>query len=96
MKSIQISEDILPLANFKTQASRVLKRMQKSNRPVVITLNGTPAAVMITPEEFDRWTERQRFLEAVNAGAADLARGEVLSDEEVKEQLEAEFGALEE
>ena len=96
MKHIQIAEDILPLASFKTQASQVLKKMCQSNRPVVITLNGTPAAVLITPEEFDRLNQTQRFLDSVGRGLAEIQAGQVLSDEQVTAQLEAEFGAFSE
>ena len=95
MKPLQISQDILSLANFKSQASRVLKQMKESNRPVVITLNGSPAAVLVPPAEFDKLSERQRFLDAVESGLNDLKEGRVFSDEQVKAELEAEFGSLE-
>ena len=77
MKTIQVSEDILPLGEFKTQASRVLRRLKDSNRPIVITQNGKPAAVLITPEEFDRLGEHQRFLKAVYKGLSDAEAGEL-------------------
>ena len=96
MKPIQVARDILPLANFKTQASKVFRQMQESNRPVVITLNGAPAGVLITPEEFDRLTEHKRFLESVRTGLDDLEAGRALSDAEARAELEAEFGAFEE
>ena len=64
MKFVQISQDILPMGEFKTHASRVLRRLRAAQRPIVITLNGKPAAVLITPEEFDRLYERERFVEA--------------------------------
>ncbi len=54
MKPLQISQDIVPLARFKTQASQIFRRMHDEQRPVVVTQNGQPAAVLITPEEFDR------------------------------------------
>ncbi|HXO19691.1 MAG TPA: type II toxin-antitoxin system Phd/YefM family antitoxin, partial [Thermoanaerobaculia bacterium] len=71
MKPLQLSEDILPLGEFKTHASRVLRELKDSQRAVVITENGRPAAVLITPEEFDRLRERERFVAAVREGLAD-------------------------
>lgn len=96
MKQVQIAQDILPLAKFKSQASQVLRRLKDSQRPVVITQNGSPAAVMITPEDFDLLTERQRFVSSVKAGLKDAEEGKLLSDKEVEKRLLAEFGALEE
>ena len=93
MKTIQVSEDILPLGEFKTHASRILRRLKESKRPIVITQNGKPAGVLITPAEFDRLEERQRFLSAVQQGLADSENERVLSDEELG--LDKELGPLE-
>lgn len=95
MKRLQLSEDILPLGELKTQASRVLRQLRTSRRPVVITQNGRAAAVLITPEEFDRWRENEHFLAAVQDGLADVEAGRTLPDEEVERLLDAEFGRLE-
>ena len=65
MKPIQVSQDILPLGEFKTHASQALRRVRESQRPIVITQNGKPAGVLLSPEEFDRLTERERFVAAV-------------------------------
>lgn len=45
--------------------------------------------------EFDRMRERQAFLEAVAQGLADVQTGRVISDDELRKQLDAEFGPLE-
>ncbi|MDJ0762131.1 MAG: type II toxin-antitoxin system Phd/YefM family antitoxin [Myxococcota bacterium] len=71
MWELQISEDILPLGAFKTHASRVIRQLQATQRPFIITQNGKPAAVLLTPEVFDRLTERARSLDALDEGVAD-------------------------
>ncbi len=95
MRFVHVSEDILPIGEFKTQASRVLRRLRAEQRPIVITLNGKPAAVLITPEEFDRLYERERFVEAINKGLADSEAGRVVDDEALSGELDVEFGAHE-
>ncbi len=94
MKPMQVSEDILPLGQFKTQASKVLRKLRFSQRPVVITQNGKPAAVLITPEEFDRHREHDRFVAAVRDGLADAEAGRVVNDQQLERELELEFGPL--
>lgn len=94
MKPLQLSEDILPIGEFKTHASRVLRKLRDSNRPVVITQNGRPAAVLITPEEFDALHERERFMAAVQEGLADSEAGRVLEEDEVERLFDEEFGSL--
>lgn len=95
MKALHLSEDVLPLGDFKTHASRVLRQLRDSQRPVVITQNGRPAAVLITPEEFDRVHERDRFLLAIHEGLADAQAGRLVEDQEVAALLEEEFGPAE-
>ena len=95
MKSVQVSQDILPVGELKTHTSRVLRQLRTAQRPIVITLNGKPAAVLITPEEFDRLYERERFVEAVNRGLADAEAGRVVDDEVLSGELDAEFGSHE-
>jgi prevent-host-death family protein len=92
MKSLQISEDILPIGKFKTQASQVLRKLHEAQRPIVITQNGKPTAVLITPEEFDRLHERDRFLEAVREGLADSEAGRVVEDKVLIRELDAALG----
>jgi prevent-host-death family protein len=95
MKSLHLSEDVLPLGDFKTHASRVLRQLKDSQRPIVITQNGRPAAVLVTPEEFDRMQEREIFLLAVQEGLTDAEAGRLVEDQEVEKLLDEEFGLLE-
>jgi prevent-host-death family protein len=92
MKSLQVSEDILPIGKFKTRASQVLRKLREAQRPIVITQNGKPTAVLITPEEFDRLHERERFLEAVREGLADSEAGRAVEDKVLTRELDAAFG----
>ena len=95
MKPVDAAEDIVSLNDFKARASELFRQLRQGRRPLIITLNGKPAGVLITPEEFDRMRERDRFVEAVTAGLADSAAGRVLDDEELGAALDAEFGSLE-
>lgn len=92
MKRMQISRDIVPLARFKTQTSQILRQLREGQRPVVVTQNGKPAAVLITPEAFDRLQEQDRFLTAVREGLADSEAGRLIDDDELSAALDAELG----
>ena len=94
MRELQISEDILPVGEFKTKVSRVLRRLQATRRPFVITQNGKPAAVLLAPEEFDRLNEHARFIEALDEGLADSVAGRVVEDGELTRELDEKFGAV--
>jgi prevent-host-death family protein len=94
---MRVSEDIVPIAEFKTQASRLIRRLSETQRPIVVTHNGRPAAVVVTPEEFDRLHEletRLLLLSRYQDVVAAAARNELIEDEEVWRGLEAELGPL--
>lgn len=87
MKPFRVSEGIVPIAQFKSQAPHWLRRIAESGQPVVITLNGKPAGVLLSPSEFDRIQERERFLSSVAQGAADADSGRVMSSLELRKRL---------
>jgi prevent-host-death family protein len=89
MKEVQIADGIVPLGEFKAQASKLLKRIGESGQPIVITQNGRPAGVLLSPREYDRMQERQRFLESIAAGLADAENGRTLTTVELRERLRA-------
>lgn len=87
MKPVLVSENIVPLGEFKSQASRFLKQLASQHHPLVITQNGRPAGVLLSPAEFDRLQETQQFLQSVAAGIADAEAGRVMSTTELRERL---------
>lgn len=95
MKEVQVSSDIVPLGELKSSASRLLRQLKETHRPLVITQNGRPAAVMLRPEDFDALVERQRFVESVERGLRDVEEGRTYTEEEVEARLMADFGELE-
>lgn len=78
---------MVPIGQFKGQAARWLKRIGATGQPVLLTQNGKPAAVLLSPGEFDRIQERERFLESVAAGLADAEAGRTMSTGELRKSL---------
>jgi prevent-host-death family protein len=86
-KAIRVSEDIVPVSDFKARAADWLRRIGETRQPLIITQNGKAAGVLISPAEFDRLTERARFVTAIEEGLADADAGRVRSHDEVVEVL---------
>ncbi len=87
MKDVRLEVDVVPIAKFKSQAKQWLKRISDTGQTVVLTQNGVPAGVLISPREFDRYRERQRFLEGLAAGIRDVEAGRVISTKALKTRL---------
>jgi prevent-host-death family protein len=45
----------LPLSDAKNRLSRIVKDVTERDERVMITRNGHPAAVVISPDEFESW-----------------------------------------
>ena len=89
MKRIKLETNVVSVADFKAQASRWFDRLREAGEPVLITQNGKPAAVVISPAEYDRLAERERFLESVAAGLADVDAGRTMTTATLKKRLKA-------
>jgi prevent-host-death family protein len=89
VKEVQVADGIVPLGEFKAQAAKLLKRLGETGESMVITQNGRPAGVLLSPKEFDRIQERQRFLESIASGLADAEAGRVIDSAELRKRLHA-------
>ncbi len=95
MDRIRVSEDIVAMSEFKARASEWLRRIAGSRHPLVITQNGKPAGVLLSPAAFDELAERLRFLAAVHDGMADEQAGRSHTTEEVFDAVEKRIAAIE-
>ncbi len=95
MTRLKVSEDIVTVSDFKAQASDWLRRIAGSGGPLVITQNGKPAGVLLSPAAFDELSERQEFLAAVQDGMADERAGRCYTSAETFDAVEQRIAAVE-
>lgn len=88
MNKFNVSNDIIPVGEFKSSISKWLKSVQNSGHPLVITQNGRPAGVLLSPAEYDELIYKKMFIESVNKGLADVESGDVYSTEELRQELQ--------
>ncbi len=49
--------ETLSLSEAKMKLSELIEKVQSTDAEVVITKNGRPAAVLVSPDEFEGWRE---------------------------------------
>src|ERR1043165_6039015 len=86
-RAFQTAEDIIPIAELKANMSEIVRGLDERPRPLVVTLNGKPAAVVMSPREYDQLSYRARFLEAVSEGLADVQAGRTVDGEQAVSEL---------
>jgi prevent-host-death family protein len=87
MKTISIKNDIVPIAEFKASLSKWFKSLQSTGHPVIITQNGKPAGVLLTPEDYDELVYRKSFLDSVGRGISDADSGRTHTTKELRAAL---------
>jgi prevent-host-death family protein len=76
---INVARDIVPIGEFKTHASEMLRTLERTGRPLVITQHGKPQAVVVTPAEFEELAYRRSVREKVDAGIRSAELGKTWS-----------------
>ena len=87
MKNINVSSDIIPIGEFKSSMAKWLNTAKNTGQPLIITQNGRPAAVLLSPEEFDNLQYNKFFVDSVTSGIADVESGNIYETNKLKEEL---------
>ncbi len=87
MKPISVTTGIVPIAEFKKGISKWFKNLQDTEHPLVITQNGKPAGVLLSPKDYDELVYSKAFLDSVTRGISDAESGRIYSAEEVRAAL---------
>ena len=87
MKTISITNDIVPIAEFKAGISRWFKSLKSTGQPVIITQNGKPAGVLLSPEAYNKLLYNRSFLESIGRGISDAESSNTYRSEEVRTRL---------
>jgi prevent-host-death family protein len=85
---MNISRDIKPVTYLKSRASDLLKQINETHRPVVITQNGEPRAVLQDPESYENMRNAIGLLKLISMGEEDIKDGKSKSQEEVFSNIE--------
>jgi antitoxin YefM len=89
MRDVDVADGIVPLGEFKSKVSRIIRDLSGSEEPLVITQNGRPAAVLMSPAAFQELRESQEFYRTVAEGVADSEAGRIVDHKKVRRWLES-------
>jgi len=88
---MKLSRDIQSLSVFKRDTSKFLKQMKKTGQPIVLTVNGKAAAVVLDPDSYQEYLREKDYQEtmaSVRRGIADAKAGRVTEAEEFFKEFE--------
>lgn len=85
----KLTEDVIPVTDFRTNAAELLQKIKKTRRPLILTQHGRSAAVVEDMKEYEDRLERLELLEAIVRGLQAAEKGELVSHEEAMRQVDA-------
>jgi len=87
---INVTQDIHSLTTFKRNSASLMKKMKKTGRPLVLTINGKAEAVVLDPAAYQDIADHMDAIASIRRGLAQAKRGEGRPAEQVLDELERE------
>ncbi len=89
----------IPVREFRSNLSAVLSDVADRRDHVVLTRNGRPAAALVPIDEYQALEETAEILsdaatlDAIQAGLGEIARGETVELDDLRDELQAKRAA---
>ena len=85
---MNISQDIKPVTYLKSRASDLLKQINETHRPVIITQNGEPRAILQDPKSYEDMRNAIGLLKLLAQGEQEIRDGKAKSQQEVFKEID--------
>jgi prevent-host-death family protein len=82
-----LDEDIRPVTEFRENAASLIRQVQESKRPLVLTQRGHSAVVLLDVGEYEKLVGELELRRQVEAAEKELAAGQGIAHEQVAERI---------
>jgi prevent-host-death family protein len=90
-----IAEDIQAMTTFRRNPGQFMKRLKKTGRPIILTINGKAEAVVQDARAYQELLDllaEARAEEGIRQGLEDARKGRTRPAREVFDEIRAEYG----
>lgn len=83
----------LPITEARANLTNLVDRARRLLDEYIITVNGKPAAVLMSAQEYESWKETNEILadkqlmKAIKQGEEDFSKGRYITFEQLKKEL---------
>jgi len=85
---MNITKDIKSVTYLKSRAADILKQINNTHRPVIITQNGEPRAILQDPQSYEHMRNAIGLLKLISQGEKDIKSEKVKTQSEVFDNIE--------
>ncbi|MCK5031509.1 MAG: type II toxin-antitoxin system Phd/YefM family antitoxin, partial [Thermoplasmatales archaeon] len=80
---MNIKKDIKPISYIKTHAADMLKTVNNTHRPIIITQNGEAKAVLLDTDSYQKMTDTIGLLKLISQSEKDIENRNYKNNKEV-------------
>ncbi len=85
--SLSISEDIKSVSELKKKTNEIFRQMHQTGRPIIVTVNGKPDAVLLDAEVFEKKLKSLNLGMLLAVAEADVKDGLVRNARDFMEEF---------
>ena len=85
--SVSITQDIKSVTDLKKRTNEIFRQIHQTGRPVIITVNGRPDAVLIDAEIFEKKLKALNLGSLLSEAESDIRAGKIRPAEEFLEEF---------
>jgi prevent-host-death family protein len=76
MQRVVLDQDVKPISEFRANAALLVKQVQRTRRPLVITQQGRSAAVLLDVSEYEKLLAKLELLQDIHTSEDQIDSGE--------------------
>jgi prevent-host-death family protein len=88
---MNLSEDIKPISYIKTNAADMLKRVNETHNPIVITQNGEAKAVLMDTKSYEDMRNSLGIMKLLSEAEKDIQNGSLHDNDDVFDEIESKL-----
>ncbi len=85
---MNLKDDIRPISYIKTNAADMLKRVNETHNPIIITQNGEAKAVLLDTRSYQEMRNSLGIMKLLSESEKDIQNDRIFSQEDVFQDIE--------
>ncbi len=85
---MNISNDIKPISYLKSKAADLLKQVNETHRPVIITQNGEPKAVLQDTQSYEKMRNAIGLLKLLSISEEEIKNDSTINNDDLLRKIE--------
>jgi len=92
MQRVVLDQDVKPISEFRANAALLVKQVQRTRRPLVITQQGRSAAVLLDVSEYEKLLAKLELLQDIHTGEDQIDNGQGITHSAARKKALGRIG----